>query len=90
MDLGFGFLWRVEKMGGNVGGLLIISGAFLRLSACLGDAPGERCGLLVFMSIFPFIAWPLMRGMQCSVSHLSMAVFGFTWYSFQLSTVSGF
>ena len=64
VDLGFGFSWRVERMGGNVGGLLIISGAFLRLSVCLGDASGVRCGLLLFLSIFPFVAWPLMRGMQ--------------------------
>ena len=77
-------------VGGNVSGLLIISGAFLRLFACLRDAPGVRCGPLPFLSIFPFVAWPLIRGMQCSVSHLSIAVFGFSWYSFQLSAVSVF
>ena len=76
-------------MGGNVGGLLIILETFLRLSACLGDAPGVRCGLLLFLSILPFVAWTLVRGIQCSVSHLSIAVFGFSWYSFQLSAVSG-
>ena len=90
MDLRFGFLWRVERMGENVGGLLIILGPFLRLSACPGDAPGVRCSMLLFLFIFPFVAWPLMQGMQCSVSHLSIAVFGFSWYSFQLSAVSGF
>ena len=52
MDLGFGFLWWVERMGCNVGGLLIILGTFLRLSASLGDASGVRCGLLMFLSIF--------------------------------------
>ena len=30
MDLEFGFLWRVERMGGNVGGLLIISGGIFK------------------------------------------------------------
>ena len=65
-------------------------GGFLRLSACLGDALGVGCGPLPFLSIFPFVAWPLMRSLQCSVSHLSIAVFGFCWYSFQLSPVSGF
>ena len=90
MDLGFGFMWRVEGVGGNVSGLLIISGAILRLSACLGDAPGVKFDLFPFLSIFSFVAWPLIRAMQCSVSHLSTAIFDFSWYSFQLSAVSGF
>ena len=40
VDSGFGLLWRVGSVGGNVSGSLIISGAFSRLPACLGDALG--------------------------------------------------
>ena len=78
------------ECGRDVSGSLINSGAFSRLFACIGDALGVRCGPLPFLSIFPFVAWPLIRGLQCSISHLSIAVFGFCWYSFQLSPVSGF
>ena len=77
MDSGFGLLWRVGSVSGNVSSSLINSGVFSRLSACLGDAVGVRCGPLPFLSIFPFVAWPLIRGLRCSVSHLSIAVFGF-------------
>ena len=77
-------------MDGNVRGSLINLGAFSILSACLGDVLGVRCGPLPFLSIFPFVAWPPIRGLRYSVSHLSIALFGFCWYSFQLSAVSGF
>ena len=89
VDSGFGLLWRVGSVGVSVSGLLINSGAFSRLSACLGDALGVRCGPLPFLSIFPSVAWPLIRGLRCSVSHMSIAVFGFCWYSFNCQLFLG-
>ena len=77
-------------MGGNVSGLLIISGASSRLSACLGDALGARGGPLPFLSVFQFVARPPIRDLRCSVSHLSITVIGFCWCLFHLSAVSGF
>ena len=53
--------------GGNVSGSLIISGALSRLSVCLRDALGVRCGPLQFPSVFPFVARPRIRGLRCSV-----------------------
>ena len=46
------------ECGRDVSGSVIILGALLGLSACLGDAPGVRWGPLPFLSIFPFVAFP--------------------------------
>ena len=55
-----------------------------KLSACLGDALGVRGVPMPFLSVSICCTEPQIRGVRCSVSHLSIAVLVFCWFSFYL------
>ena len=72
--------WLVDYFGG-------IFKTFLLSWGCCWS---EGQSIAITVRVFPFVVWLLIQGLRCSVSRLSIGIFGFCWFSFHLSAVSGF